>query len=257
MKLKLKHLFIAGAATMATVAGARDTYNFNSDWTIGKSKKTVTLPRAWNEDEAFKVGIKDLSDSVVWYRKTFTLPESAEGKRVFIEFEGVRQAATIIVNGHEVGLHENGVMAFGFELTPYLKKGKNRIEVMTDNSWTYHEKSTKSPFQWNNNNFNANYGGIPKNVRLHVMDDVYQTLPLYSNLKTTGVYVYAQDIDVKGRQATRCVESEVRNDTDKPVTRRLKVNVNETDGRDVCGFISSEVTIPAHGTAVLKAQARA
>lgn len=257
MKLKLKHLFIAGAATMATAAGARDTYNFNSDWTIGKSKKTVTLPRAWNEDEAFKVGIKDLSDSVVWYRKTFTLPESAEGKRVFIEFEGVRQAATIIVNGHEVGLHENGVMAFGFELTPYLKKGKNRIEVMTDNSWTYHEKSTKSPFQWNNNNFNANYGGIPKNVRLHVMDDVYQTLPLYSNLKTTGVYVYAKDIDVKGRQATICVESEVRNDTDKPVTRRLKVNVNETDGRDVCGFISSEVTIPAHGTAVLKAQARA
>lgn len=248
---------VVGGLALALNAAARDTYNFNSDWRIEKQKKLVTLPHAWNEDEAFKVYINQMSDSVIWYRKTFRLPESAEGKRVFIEFEGARQAAEVFVNGERVGLHENGVMAFGFDLTPYVKKGKNEIEVRTDNDWHYHEKATNSTFQWNNNNFNSNYGGLVKNVRLHVMGDVYQTLPLYSNLKTTGVYVYAKDYDIMGRAATICVESEVRNETDQPVTRRLQVAVNELDGAELCAFSSEEVTIPARGTAVLKAQCRA
>ena len=248
---------VVGGLALALNAAARDTYNFNSDWRIEKQKKLVTLPHAWNEDEAFKVYINQMSDSVIWYRKTFRLPESAEGKRVFIEFEGARQAAEVFVNGERVGLYENGVMAFGFDLTPYVKKGKNEIEVRTDNDWRYHEKATNSTFQWNNNNFNSNYGGLVKNVRLHVMGDVYQTLPLYSNLKTTGVYVYAKDYDIMGRAATICVESEVRNETDQPVTRRLQVAVNELDGAELCAFSSEEVTIPARGTAVLKAQCRA
>ena len=258
MNISLKHLMLAAAMATATAAQARDTYNFNSDWRIDKQKRTVTLPHAWNEDEAFKVGIKELSDSVIWYRKTFTLPKGTEGKRVFIEFEGARQAAEVIVNGHNVGLHENGVMAFGFDLTPYIKKGKNLIEVRTDNDWNYHEQSSGSPFQWNNNNFNANYGGLTKNVWLHITGNVYQTLPLYSNLKTTGVYVYATDFDIKGRSATICVESEVRNETDKPVTRRLQVSVDETDGNaNVCCFSGDAVTIPAHSTAILKARSQA
>ena len=257
MGIFFRNLFIVGGIALAMNAEARDTYNFNSGWRIEKQKNLVTLPHAWNEDEAFKVYINQMSDSVIWYRKTFRMPESAEGKRVFIEFEGARQAAEVFLNGERVGLHENGVMAFGFDLTPYLKKGKNEIEVRTDNDWRYHERSTNSTFQWNNNNFNSNYGGLTKNVRLHVVDDVYQTLPLYSNLKTTGVYIYAKDYDIKGRQATICVESEVKNETDRPVTRRLEVAVNELDGAEVCGFASEEVTIPARGTAILKAQCRA
>ncbi len=252
-----KQLLIVGGLTFAVNSAARDTYNFNSNWRIDKHKATVTLPHAWNEDEAFKVPIAEMSDSVIWYRKTFRLPKEAEGKRVFIEFEGARQSAEVIVNGKNVGLNENGVMAFGFDLTPYLKKGSNQIEVRTDNSWSYHEKESGSPFQWNNKNFNANYGGLVKNVKLHVMGDVYQTLPLYSNLKTTGVYIYPKDFDIANRQATICVESEVKNETDQPVTRRLQVSVDELDGSQLCGFSGQTVTIPAHSTAILKAEGRA
>jgi len=98
----------------------------------------------------------------------------------------------------------------------------------------------------------------PKNVWLQVTDNVYQTLPLYSNLKTKGVYVYAKDFDIEGHSATICVESEVKNDTDSPVTRRLHVWVDETDGKgNICRFVSDEVTIPAHSTAILKAQSQA
>lgn len=257
MGISFKQLLILASLASVTNAAARDTYNFNAAWQIDKHKQTVTLPHAWNEDEAFKVPIAQLSDSVIWYRKNFRLPKSAEGKRVFIEFEGARQGAEVFVNGKSVGINENGVMAFGFDLTPYLKKGVNKIEVRTDNSWNYHEKATNSTFQWNNKNFNANYGGLPKNVWLHVMDDVYQTLPLYSNLKTTGVYIYPKDFDIPGRQATICVESEVKNETDQPVKRRLRVEVLEKSGASLCAFSGEEVVVPAHGTAVLKAHGRA
>ena len=115
-------------------ATARETYNFNRGWTLAvgdyagsetsdyddSSWKRVTLPRAFNQEEAFRLRIDDLTDTVAWYRKHFYLPPHAAGKKIFVEFEGVRQGADVYLNGHHLGLHENGVMAFGFDLTPYI-----------------------------------------------------------------------------------------------------------------------------------------
>ena len=212
-------------------AQARDTYNFNSDWELGNKK--VTLPHAWNENESYERLIDHLSDSVVWYRKHFRLPKMQKGSKVFVEFEGARQMAEVYLNGHRLGMSENGVMAFGFELTPYLKKGDNYIEVKTDNDWNYKEQATGSKFQWNNKNFNVNYGGLCKNVYLHIMPAVYQTLPLYSTLGTTGTYIYAQDIDVNGRKATIHAEAEVSNSSKKPLTTALEVLVLDAVGKQV------------------------
>ena len=205
---------------------AQRRIDFNSDWTIGDNPQSVTLPRAWNESEAFKNDIAQLSDSVMWYRKTFKLSKSQiEGKKVFVEFEGVRHAGEFFINGQRLGLHENGVMAVGFDLTPYVKPGKNLIEVRTDNDWNYHEVATNSTYQWNSKNFNANYGGLSKRVWLHITPQVYQTLPLYSNLGTTGTYVYATDMNVKAGTATINVETEIKNESAQKMNVALKVPV--------------------------------
>ncbi len=255
----LKQLLALALALLTSgAAEARQTYNFNSNWRIDNQKKTVTLPHAWNEDEAFRVSSYEMSQREVWYRKEFTLDKLnlKPGQRVFIEFEGARVAAEVWLNGHRVGLNENGVMAFGFDLTPYIKKGKNLIEVRTDNSMNYKEKATGTKFQWNSKAFFANYGGLSKNVWLHITDQVYQTLPLMSSLGTTGVYIYGRDYSVPEHTATLCAESQVKNETDKPVTRRLDVVVREKDGTELCRFSGHETTIPAHGTATLRAEHR-
>jgi beta-galactosidase/beta-glucuronidase len=243
---------------------AHEVYNFNSDWVIDYSeltsgKKTgterVTLPHAWNEDEAFKIYISDQSDGIVWYRKTFTLPESAKGQRVILEFEGCRMAADVLVNGKEAGYSENGVMAFGFDITDLLQDGENLVEVKTDNSWTYLKRQTNSELQWNSTNFFANYGGLNKNVWLHVLPKVHQTLPLYSNLGTTGVYIYAKDFDIAARKATICVESEVQNDLNDAQGHALKVIVSEFDGREVARFESTATSLAPNGArTILKAE---
>ena len=220
MKRLISYTFMMVVTLQFVTAQRR--MNFNADWTIGEDNRLVTLPRAWNENDAYRVSIEQLPTAVVWYRKEFSLPD-VKGKKVFIEFEGVRQAGEVYVNGDSVGMSENGAMAFGFDITPYIKKGKNRIEVKTDNSWNYREKSSNSPYQWNDKNFNANYGGITKNVWLHITDEVYQTLPLYSNLKTTGTYVYLTDADILQHTATIAVETEVKNDSKQPRQLRMQV----------------------------------
>ena len=263
---------------------AGDRFNFNAGWLVkvGAEKSSssvrcddsqwqqVTLPHSYNQQEAFAKRIDDLTDTTAWYRKHFVLPQELKNaKKYFIEFEGVRFAARVFLNGKELGWGENGVMAFGFDMTPYIKKdGDNVLAVFINNSWKYREhekklnpkngKMTNSGYQWNDHNFFCNYGGINKNVWLHVMqDDVYQTLPLYSNLQTTGVYVYATDHNVKGRSATIHAESEVKNDGQTAKKVNYKVLVNSiNDGKEVASFTGQAVTVEPGKTAVCRAEAK-
>jgi beta-galactosidase len=278
----LKHLLIqscvallcaaAVASASAQSKGGRAKYNFNPGWKlfVGDPKgaeapsfddsawKEVTLPRAWNEDDAFRKDIKDLSTGVAWYRKRFRLPAGAAGRKVFLEFEGIRQAGEFYLNGKHIGRHENGITAFGFDVTDALRPApeENVLAARIDNSWDYKEKATGSAFQWNDRNFYANYGGINKNVFLHVTDKLHQTLPLYSNLGTTGVYVYARDFDIPGRSAAVTAESQVRNEEATAQTFDYSVIVRDPRGRVVKTLDGGRHTLAPGETKVLTASAR-
>lgn len=257
----MKRIFLIAAIVFAAISlyGQRVKYNFNPSWKVfvgddtnassvsyDDSKwKQVTLPWAWNEDDAFKKDIVDLSTGIAWYRKHFKLPVSAKNQKVFIEFEGVRQAAAVYVNGQYVGLHENGVTAFGFDISSLLKYGneENIIAVRTDNSWEYREKSTNTKYQWVDRNFNANYGGLCKNVFLHTTGKIYQTLPLYTTLGTTGTYIYATDFNIKEKTAVITSAAEIKNETGKTQTVSTTVTVKDMNGKTIHRFVSSPMQI--------------
>lgn len=138
----------------------REKINFNADWKLktgdfkdaasvnfnDNSWKKVTLPHAYNQEEAFEKDIEHLTTGIVWYRKKFKLPKGIKDRKIFIEFEGIRQAGEIYVNGQKVGIHENGVMAFGFDISAFLKPfpAENTIALRIDNDWKYKEKSHRS-----------------------------------------------------------------------------------------------------------------
>jgi beta-galactosidase len=268
--LPLCTLLFATSLPASAADAPRAVYDFNPGWKLyvgdapqaastgfdDSAWKKVTLPHAWNEDDAFKKDIVDLSTGIAWYRKAFTLPAGAKGRKVFLEFEGVRQGAEIFVNGKSMGLHENGVMAFGLDISEAAVAGVNLVAVRTDNAWDYREKSSNQRYQWSDKNFNANYGGIPKNVRLHVAGRLYQTLPLFSNLGTTGVYVHAGEFDIQGRAATIKAESQVRNEYARPMTFAYEVSIRDRDGKRVASFAGTPQTIAAGATATVAASAR-
>ncbi len=266
----MKRCFLLHILLMLVVsvnATERQKLNFNGDWRLAvgdyaeASKpefddsqwQQVTLPYAFNGEEAFRKDIVDLTDTISWYRKSFKLADVAN-RKVFVEFEGARQGADVWVNGQKVGFSDNGVMAFGFDITPYVKEGENVIAVRCDNNWKYRDRVLNSRYQWNDNNFNANYGGLPKNVWLHITDKLYQTLPLYSNLGTTGTYIYATDIDVAGHKAVIHAESEVKNEDTTARTFTFAVRMMDADGREVACFNGETVTMQPGETRTVTAQ---
>ena len=256
----MKKTLICALFLCVLSAKAQRDMSFNSNWSYSRNgvTKNVTLPRAWNEESAFRVSIEDIPTDTVRYVRQFIVPKAWKDKKIFVEFEGARQSAEVWVNGLMVGRHENGVMAFGFDLTPYIIiGGTNSIEVLTDNSWDYKEKQDGgSTFQWNDKNFNANYGGLPKNVKLHVVDKLYQTLPLYSSLGTTGTYVYATDIDVRGHSAIINAESEVKNESTKDRMVAYEMEVVDRDGKTLEKFTSEKILVERGQTVTLKAGGR-
>ncbi len=270
--LRLAGLFLAALLSLSAAPLPRATYDFNPGWKLlvgdpagaeasgfdDSAWKNVTLPHAWNEDEAFKKDIRELSTGIAWYRKSFKLPAGTAGQKVFLELEGVRQAGEIYLNGQHLGRHENGINAFGFDISAVVLPAPavNVLAVRTDNAWDYREKATNQRYQWADRNFNANYGGLSKNVRLHLAGRLYQTLPLFNSLGTTGVYVYAADFDLAKRAATITAESEVRNETDQPVKFRYDVLIVDADNRVVKQFSGKSVTAAAGATVTAKASAR-
>ena len=247
----------------------RQKLNFNGGWLLKVGDFTeamnpsfddsgwqhVTLPYAFNENEAFRVSIENLTDTVMWYRKHFTVDE-VEARKYFIEFEGIRFGAEVWLNDRPLGITENGVMASGFDLTPYIKRGENVIAVRVDNDWHYKERATGTAYEWNDRNFNANYGGIPKNVFLHITGLLHQTLPLYSNLKTVGTYVYGSDYDIKGKTVLVHAETEVINEDSKPRVFRYFFTVTDAEGIKVGSFEGGHYDLQPGEKLILKAQGK-
>ena len=82
------------------------------------------------EDHQPHVRMKgDLKNSVGSYRRDFSLPEGWENKRVFLHFDGIYSAAYVYVNGNEVGYTQGANNVSEFDITKYVRTGKNNVAV--------------------------------------------------------------------------------------------------------------------------------
>ena len=63
------------------------------------------------------------------YRRTFTIPETWDGRQIFIQFGAVKSAMYIWVNGHKVGYSQGSKTPAEWDLTKYLVKGENVLAL--------------------------------------------------------------------------------------------------------------------------------
>jgi len=63
------------------------------------------------------------------YRREFTLPAAWDNMQVTLNFDGVDSAFYVYVNGSEVGYSQGPHLPAAFDITPYIRKGKNNISV--------------------------------------------------------------------------------------------------------------------------------
>ena len=73
---------------------------------------------------------------VGWYRKNFVTPVGSEGRKVWLDFEGVYRAPKVWVNGALVAEGDNGYVGFLCDVTPHLKPAgqTNVVAVRADNT---------------------------------------------------------------------------------------------------------------------------
>ena len=109
------------------------------------------------------------------YRRDFEIPEEWNGRQIFITFDGVDAGFFLWVNGVKVGFSVNSRNAAEFDITKYVKPGKNMVaaEVYRFTSGTWLEDQD----MWR-------LSGIFRNVtvwsapREHIRDFFIKTLSL-------------------------------------------------------------------------------
>ena len=267
------YVFQSAGAGFAPPASPRAIYNFNPGWKFFKgdvsnaeqtafddSKWTdVSAPHTWNDTDTYDEiishsgGERHQYTGIGWYRKHFRLPAAAKDKKVFLEFEGLKQAGRFWVNGKFIGKYENGVTPVGLDLTSFVNfDGDNVIAVKVDNSDHYHEEATGAEYEWEGRAFNPNYGGLNHDIRLILAGKIYQTLPLYENLKTTGIYIYPSNFSIRDKTCDVNIESQVKNESGDQQSITLSAVVVDSSG-NVCAKFQSDASDLVDGeTEVLK-----
>ncbi len=172
------------------------------------------------------------------YRKTFVVPANWRQKQIFLHFEAVSSAFFVWVNGQEVGYNQGSMEPAEFDVTRFVKPGKNTVSVMVFmySDGTYNEDQD----MWR-------LSGIFRNVylmatpRLHIRD-----------------YYVTTDLDEKYQNAILSAEVDIKNYGD--VSQKgfsLRATVVDQQGHPVIENLQSErFTLEPGGQTSVKLTAR-
>ncbi|MBC6458182.1 DUF4982 domain-containing protein [Actinomadura sp. HBU206391] len=192
--------------------------------------RTVNVPHDWSiertptsePDAGTSAGTGFLQGGLGWYRKTFTLPRSAAGKRIGIEFDGVYMDSQVYVNGSLLGGHPYGYTGFGFDLTE-----KVHTDGSTPNVLAVKVQNRLPSSRWYSGS------GIYRNVRLTVTDLVH--VPRWGTFVTTP----GLETTVKSGYATVRVRTDVANASGTTTDVGIATSISDARGRVVARARSS------------------
>jgi beta-galactosidase len=127
------------AHTLPVPGPAGPDYN-DCAWSV------VDLPHDWAVEGPFDPNANFdhgfLPTGIGWYRKTFTLQEEDQGKRIYLEFEGAYRDSTVWINGFRLGNQPSGYISFHYDISDFVNyNGTNllsvRLDASQDEGWWY------------------------------------------------------------------------------------------------------------------------
>jgi beta-galactosidase len=184
--MKFSKILFAAAMSAISLSLSAETvsYTINSAWQFRRGDApegqwlTVDVPHTWNA--------QDVDDDTPgyyrdkgFYKKTIMIPSYAEGKRVYLKFEGVGQECDVLVNGKKVVSHVGSYSAFAADITDAVTAGKEcEIVVNADNKHNPSIPPLSADFNF--------YGGIYRDVNLIVKEPVNISI---LDKATSGLYI--------------------------------------------------------------------
>ena len=176
-----KNMFADAVAQGSTSAGGRTLLPINRNWRYHPALPEGFEARTFDDSGFEKVVLPHTNRRLPWhsfdeksyefvsaYRRHFRLPPEAQGKHVFVDFEGVMTASTVWINGQKLGEYKGGYTPFSFELTPHLDWNRdNVLAVAVDSS----ERPDIPPFGYEIDYLT--FGGIYREVVLRIVPGTF------------------------------------------------------------------------------------
>ena len=161
------------------------------------------------------------------YRTEFDLPEMWKGREVFLQFEGVDSAFYLWVNGQKVGYSEDSRTPAIFDITKYLRTGKNLLaaEVYQYSDGSYLEDQDF----WR-------LSGIFRDVYLWSAPDLH-----------IRDFFVRTDLDEQNRDATMKIEAELVNRGQTATTCGLKATLFDDGQKETASIRIDSLDVPANG----------
>ena len=203
------------------------------DWfameSIEKGKEgweKVKLPHDAVINQSYVVDFKNamygyLPQTIGYYRKTFLIPKEDEGKKIFLEFDGVGRISDYWINGCYIGENFSGYNSFQFDITDLLKYGEEgenvllvRIDTTCGNEGWWYEG-----------------GGIYRNVWLTMTDKLY--------VDRWGTYI--QTPKIEDDKAIIRIETTICNEDIEAAEYTLETSIISPNGEIVAEDIVSAI----------------
>ncbi len=199
--------------------------------------RVIDLPHDWCAELPFvpngghshgykAIGRNFPENSIGWYRKKFYIPETDEGKRIVIRFEGVHRDAIVWVNGFYCGTNHSGYYTFEYDITDYISYGGEntiavRVDATMEEGW-YYEGAGIYRHVW-----------LIKTGMLHIASDgTFITTTLNDDNSHASIVSRTQIINEANHSVTFDIEEIITDAEGKTVARSLKTQQTLTHGAE-------------------------
>jgi beta-galactosidase len=157
--------------------------------------------------------IPDYFNPVGCYKSTITIPKEWNNKEVMLRFEGIKSASYIWVNGKRVGYNQGGFEPAEFNITRYIKTGKNDLSVEVIRFCD---------------------GSYLENQDMWRLSGIYRDVKLYAQPKTfVHDFYIVTDLDDDYRDATLVVETDIQNTGSEKTSVQVEIDVLDQRNRSI------------------------
>jgi len=191
-----------------------DEITVPSDWQM----EGYGYPKFRNVSNTFEndpPNIPDYFNPVGCYKRTITIPKRWEDKEIMLRFEGIKSASYIWVNGKRVGYNQGGFEPAEFDITPYVKVGKNDLSVEVHRYCD---------------------GSYLENQDMWRLSGIYRDVKLYAQPKTfIHDFYIVTDLDEDYQDATLTVETDIQNKHTEKAQVSLLIDVLDENNQSILG----------------------
>ena len=161
------------------------------------------------------------------YRKTFTLPTEWKGQQVFLRMEKTQSASFVWLNGQQVGYNEGGQEPAEYDVTPFLRPGKNTLAVcVVKYSDGYYLEGQD---YWR-------------------LAGIFDDVTLYATPKTRLFdWFVTTDLDDQYKDATLHLNVDVKKYEDTSASYSVRVTLSDAKGKKVKEMLSDRFTMDGKG----------